>query len=163
MYLHYKHFSLNYYLITLFSSQDPLQNSSGTDTDPTIYFVLDTCSRHKCKKRLRPNTIIEETQFSQMKNHPQSPSTSQNCMPSHVDSDGDPPLINVTHHMQTEEETDMMMTLTSIISPSYAILSLQQQVVKCQKLCVKMFMKSQVRKVSNFQTLSVKSIIYLHI
>ena len=25
-------------------------------------------------------------------------------MPSHVDSDGDPPLINVTHHMQTEEE-----------------------------------------------------------
>ena len=44
-------------------------------------------------------------QFSQMKNHPQSPSTSQNRMPSHVDSDGDPPLINVTHHMQTEEET----------------------------------------------------------
>ena len=49
--------------------------------------------------------IIEETQFSQMKNHPQSLSTSQNRMPSHVDSDGDPPLINVTHHMQTEEET----------------------------------------------------------
>ena len=48
--------------------------------------------------------IIEETQFSQMKNHPQSPSTSQNHMPSHVDGDGDPPLINVTHHMQTEEE-----------------------------------------------------------
>ena len=49
--------------------------------------------------------IIEETQFSQMKIHPQSPSTSQNRMPLHVDSDGDPPLINVTHHMQTEEET----------------------------------------------------------
>ena len=40
-----------------------------------------------------------------MKNHLQSPSTSQNRMPLHVDSDGDPPLINVTHHMQTEEET----------------------------------------------------------
>ena len=94
-----------FYLIILFSSQDPLENSSGTDTDPTIYFVLDTCSRRKCKKRLRPNTIIEETQFSQTKIHPQSPLTSQNHMPSHVDSDGDPPLINVTYHMQTEEET----------------------------------------------------------
>ena len=48
--------------------------------------------------------IIEETQFSQMMTHPQSPSTSQNRMPSHIDSNSDPPLINVTHHMQTEEE-----------------------------------------------------------
>ena len=48
--------------------------------------------------------MIIETQFSQMKNHLQSPSTSQNRMQSHVDSDGDPPLINVIHHMQTEEE-----------------------------------------------------------
>ena len=40
-----------------------------------------------------------------MKTHPQSPLTSQNHMPPHVDSDSDPPLINVTHHMQTEEET----------------------------------------------------------
>ena len=70
MYLHYKHFSVNYYLITLFSSQDPLENSSGTDTDPTIYFVPDTCSRHKHKKRLRPNKIIEETVFSNEKSSP---------------------------------------------------------------------------------------------
>ena len=30
--------------IILYSSQDPFENSSGTDTDPTIYFVLDTCA-----------------------------------------------------------------------------------------------------------------------
>ena len=40
-----------------------------------------------------------------MTTHPQSPSTSQNGYSSHIDSDGDPPLINVTHHMHTEEET----------------------------------------------------------
>ena len=40
-----------------------------------------------------------------MTTHPQSPSTTQNRNASHIDSDGDPPLINVTHHMHTEEET----------------------------------------------------------
>ena len=40
-----------------------------------------------------------------MNTHPESPSTSQNRMSAHIDSDGDPPLINVTHHMQREEET----------------------------------------------------------
>ena len=62
-----------------------------------------------------------------------------------------------------KKKQHMMMTLTSIISPLYAILSLQQQVVKCRKLCIKMFMNSQVWKVSKFQTLSMRSIIYLNI
>ena len=103
-FLHAKLFS-TFYFIILYRSQDPFENSSGTDTNPTIYFVADTSSRRKRKKRLRPNTIIEETQFSQMTTHPQSPSTSQNRNASHIDSDGDPPLINVTHHIQTEDET----------------------------------------------------------
>ena len=103
----FERFLSTFYFIILYSSQDPLENSLGTDTDtdPTIYFVLDTCSRCKCKKRLRPSTIIEETQFSQKKTRPHSTSTSQHRITSHIDSDGDPPLINVTHHMHTEEET----------------------------------------------------------
>ena len=98
-------FLSTFYFIILYSSQDPLENSLGTDTDPTIYFVPDTCSRHEHKKRLWPSTIIEETQFSQTKTHPHSPLTSQHHITSHIDSDGDPPLIYVTHHMHTEEET----------------------------------------------------------
>ena len=58
--------------IILYSSQDPFENSLGTDTDPTIYFVPDTCAQHKRKKRLRPNTIIEETVFSSDHSSPTS-------------------------------------------------------------------------------------------
>ena len=90
-----------------FSTQDPLA-ATDTDTDPTIYFVSDTCSCPKRKKRKRPNDIVPKTQFLPTNSESKSTSAQNSATNQHIlhaDSDGDPPLINVSHHRWTDEET----------------------------------------------------------
>ena len=98
---------MSYNIRFIHSSQDPL--ASGTDSDNTIYFVPDTCSHRKRKKRPRPNVVFHETQFSQTNSDTDSTQTHTSAQyaekrESHADSDGDPPLIPVSHHMCSDDE-----------------------------------------------------------
>ena len=79
----------------------------ASDSDNTIYFIPYTCSRRKRRKRPRPNVIVPETQFSQTNSDTDtmqpSPQFTDKCE-SHADSDGDPPLIPISHHISSNDE-----------------------------------------------------------
>ena len=95
--------TISYNIFFIHSSQDPL----ASDSENTIYFFPYTCSHHKRRKRPRPNVIVPETQFSQTNSDTDamqpSPQFTEKCE-SHADSDGDPPLIPVSHISSNDEE-----------------------------------------------------------
>ena len=79
----------------------------ASDSDNTIYFIPYTCSRHKRRKRPRPNVIVPETQFSQTNSDTDTMQPSPQFTDkreSHADSDGDPPLIPISHHISSNDE-----------------------------------------------------------
>ena len=95
--------TISYNIFFIHSSQDPL----ASDSENTIYFVPDTCSRRKRRKKPRLNVVVPETQFLQTSSntdtlHP-SPQLTEK-FDSHADSDGDPPLIAVSHHISSNDE-----------------------------------------------------------
>ena len=79
----------------------------ASDSENTIYFMPYTCSHRKRRKRPRPNVIVPQTQFSQTNSDTDtmqpSPQFTDKC-DSHADSDGDPPLIPISHHISSNDE-----------------------------------------------------------
>ena len=95
--------TISYNIFFIHSSQDPL----ASDSENTIYFFPYTCSRRKRRKRPRPNVIVPETQFSQTNSDTDAMQPSPQFTEkheSHADSDGDPPLIPVSHHISSNDE-----------------------------------------------------------
>ena len=79
----------------------------ASDSDNTIYFIPYTCSRRKRRKRPRPNVIVPETQFSQTNSVTDTMQPSpqfSDKRKSHADSDGDPPLIPISHHISSNDK-----------------------------------------------------------